>query len=416
MIVSWTAGEAERLLHEAFPWGALVTVEKGATFLSLDYRIAADLDPDPVDGDVVVVFFVREPTDNSHARRTVSRAALEQAAKTGALHFADRGSARQPEIEDLHLLADPERDFVGRQATGESGFIRRMRLHQSWWRTFRLRRPFGTGPYPTSTTPHGNMLDESGDEAGANFLSDEARDAYKVRWEFTHEGVDPFRTRRNLMASQPMCFNVFGHLDSHRDLAGQLFRELVGADEVATVTGIEIERLSTALGDRTAFDAFVTYLRPNGKPGCIAIETKLTEKFSQEIYDWEHYLEQAAFATDVWKTSDPTLLGDLRWSQLWRNHLLGRAESTDKNLGPVSMLVVHHPNDTACDANVAGYCDLLYDSKRVMAVDLQRIHDILTAAAGDSPTHVAWLADLADRYLNLRLSEPLDRLLREKRR
>jgi hypothetical protein len=413
--VSWNACEAENLLRTVFPWGAFVTVASGATFLSIDYQVAEEMEPDPVDGDAVVVLFVREPTDNSNTCPTVTRPALEEAAKTGTLRFADGGHARQPEVEYLPALDDPERDLVGRQSKGESGFIRRMRLHQSWWRTFRLRVPFGTGPWPSSTTEHGNMLDAAGDAAGLNFLTQEAGAAYAKRWAQTHEGVDPFRTRRNLMASQPMCFNVFGHLDSHHDLATHLFRELLGADEVGFVTGIEIERLSTALEDRTAFDAFVTYERPDKTPGCIAIETKLTEKFSQQEYPWAHYVEHPAFDETVWKTSDTALLGDLRWSQLWRNHLLGQAESTGKDLGPVSLLVVHHPNDADCDDNVTGYRELLHDDVRVMAVDLQRIHDILTTGAAGDADHQQWLADLADRYLNLYLSEPLDRLLRGKR-
>lgn len=416
MVVSWSAGEAEELLRTALPWGAVVTVQSGSPFVSLDYRVADDMEPDPVNGDMVVVSFVREPTDNSRARPTVTRQALEVAAKTGMLSFSDGGSARHPEIEDLQSLADPERDFVGPQSNGESGFIRRMRLHQSWWRTFRLRVPFGTGPWPSSTARYGNMLGATGDDAGLNFLTPEAQAAYAKRWEEAHEGVDPFRTRRNLMASQPMCFNVFGHLDSHRDLATHLLREILGTDEVATVTGIEVERLSTALGDRTAFDAFVTYLRPDGIPACVAVETKLTEKFSQHEYDWSYYVAHSAFDTAVWKTTDTSQLGNLQWSQLWRNHLLGRAESAAKNLGPVSMLVVHHPKDSACDENVTGYCALLHDNVKVMAVDLQRIHDILSTAAQGDPAQQRWLADLADRYLNLHLSDPLDRLLREHRR
>jgi hypothetical protein len=69
-----------------------------------------------------------------------------------------------------------------------------------------------------------------------------------------------------------------------------LFQRLLSNSEVSAVTSIEIERLSDALGDRTAFDAFVTYRRPDGAHACVAVETKLTEPFSQQAYDWTRYV------------------------------------------------------------------------------------------------------------------------------
>lgn len=197
-----------------------------------------------------------------------------------------------------------------------------MRLHQSWWRTFRLRVPFGTGPQKGSEKAYGNMIDADGDVAGLNFLSHEAQDAYDQRVAVTTAGVEAFRTRRHLMASQPLAFNLFGHLSKHLDLATGLLRLLLGTDEVGEVTSIEIERLSASLGDRTAFDVFATYTRPGGSSACIAIETKLTEPFSQHDYDWTAYLAHSAFDPTVWRTTDTACLGDRRWSQLWRNHLL----------------------------------------------------------------------------------------------
>lgn|GEM_PF-5508699 len=44
------------------------------------------------------------------------------------------------------------------------------------------------------------------------------------------------------------------------------------------------------LGDRTAFDAFVEYRTAEGALCALGIETKLTEPFSQKVYDGEPYL------------------------------------------------------------------------------------------------------------------------------
>lgn len=205
-----------------------------------------------------------------------------------------------------------------------------------------------------------------------------------------------------------MAFNVFGHLSKHLDLATGLFRSILGPDEVGELTGIDIERLSPALRDRTAFDAFATYQRPDGTPGCVAVETKLTEKFSQQPYNWETYLNHPAFDPAVWTTTDPNVLGDKRWSQLWRNHLLARAATTtNPDLGTASVLVVHHPQDPHCADAVAGYRRLLTDPDTVQPVDLMEIRAALGELVEGDPDQEAWLADLYDRYLNLRLSDGL---------
>jgi len=295
---------------------------------------------------------------------------------------------------------------IGPQASSDNGWRKRMRLHQSWWRAARLQVPCGTGPYPSSTSLLGNMLTEADAAAGLNFLSPEAHRSFLDRLAETKVGVDPWRTGHNLLASQPMAFNLFGHLSHRLDLATALFASLVGPDEVAEVTSIEIERLSDALGDHTAFDAFVTYLRPNGSPGFLAIETKLTEPFSQQAYDWPKYLAHGAFSRSVWKTDDPAILGAPKWSQLWRNHLLALAESAAiPNLGEPIVLVVHHPADPGCVANVDGYRKLLVDEQSCRRLDLGMIVGVLAGLVEPGSPDAEWAGRFADRYVRLELSE-----------
>lgn len=404
--MGWSRSEAEELLRRAFPWGAHVTVQGGSEFVAIRYTVQ-EIDEG---NDAAVVMFERSPGDTV---QRVTRVALEAATRFGVLELGGGARVRQPEVDDLHYLASPFRDLIGPQSPGESGWTARMRLHQSWWRTFRLRTPFGTGPQKDSTKRYGNMLDADGDARGLNFLTQEGREAYDQRVALSTAGVHPFRTRRNLLASQPMAFNVFGHLSSYPDLASGLFRALLGSDEVAEVTSIELERLSTALGDRTAFDAFATYRRPDSTAACVAIETKLTEPFSQDAYDWGAYVAHPAFDSGVWNTTDTATLGDRRWSQLWRNHLLARAESTaHPKLGPSTVLIVHHPLDPHCRTNVDGYRQLLQDPATVKAVDLGGIRDALSDLVKGDDYQGRWLTDLSDRYLNLRLSDPLVELRR----
>jgi hypothetical protein len=393
--------QANALLREAFPWRATLEVPGAGSFVSLRYY-AEEAGPEGAE-----LCFERDP-----GVRTVevTWADLEAGVQTGVLR-SDGTVVRQPEIPDLGLLSDPIGDFLGPQSTSGNAWTARMRLHQSWWRAFRLRVQFGTGPTPKSAAPQGNMLDSAAADAGLNFLSADARQAYTDRQATGAQGVDPWRTPRNLLASQPMAFNLFGHLSRNLDLATAVFVQLLGPDEVAAVTGIKIERLSNALGDRTAFDAFATYTRPDGHPACLAIETKLTEPFSQQCYDWAKYTGNAAFTREIWATDAPGEIGNPKWSQLFRNHLLAVAEcAANPELGIPTVLVVHHPEDPHCDQNVLGYRQLLADQSTVQAVDLGRFAAALRTVV-DMDSDRQWLSDFEDRYLNLGLSAPLVDLL-----
>ncbi|GIU86697.1 MAG: hypothetical protein KatS3mg009_1212 [Acidimicrobiia bacterium] len=392
----------EVLLRRAFPWGVHVARDSGPEFVSVRYGVV-ESDPPAATATVCLEW------DSGETSQTVTAADLERAAVDGAVRLPNGVRLRQPEVGDVHLLASPLRDLVGPQVPSDDPWVARMRLHQSWWRTFRLRVPFGYGPTPSSEKRYGNMIDEDAARHNRNFLTPEAARAYRQRVAEGPAGIDTWRTSRNLLASQTMAFNVFGHLGAHLDLATQLFAALLGDDEVALVRAIEMERLSDALGDRTAFDVFVTYERSGGGNGCVAIETKLTEPFSQRAYDWKRYLSHTAFGTDVWATSDASRLGDPRWSQLWRNHLLARAEcARAPELGTATLMVVHHPGDPHCAANVDGYRALLHDPRAVRGVDLQAIVDTLRdCTAADDEHQQRWIRDLEDRYLDLRPSEGL---------
>lgn len=394
----FTTDEADALLAATFPWRATVERPGEWRFVSLRYHAVED----SAHGDTVQLRFERDPGDTV---ATVTRTDLLASAATGQLSLGDR-VVRQPEADDAVLLAEPFESLIGYQSTGDPSWVARMRLHQSWWRTFRLRVPFGFGPNKGGAQRYGNMLDDEAAAQGDNFLSPSAASEYETRVALTAMGVDPWRTKRNLLASQPMAFNVFGHLAQHLDLATALFDALLG--DVAEVTHGEIERLSTALDDHTAFDAFFTLRRTDGSKGCVAIETKLTEPFSQRAYDWEHYVQHPVFAAGGWSTTDGEVLGDSRWSQLWRNHLLALAELTQHpEVGQPTVLVVHHPSDPHCATNVAGYQELLSDPNTCRAVDLGEIVAVLRPVVADQPEHHDWLERVEERYLRLDMSAPL---------
>jgi hypothetical protein len=265
------------------------------------------------------------------------------------------------------------------------------------------------------------LLPEQG-SAGLDFCSADAHTSFVGCLAVRRRGVKARDTAHNLLTSHAMCFNVFGHLRQHRGIAAAFFTDILGEHAASAVDDIEIEHHSDTIPDRTAFDAYAS----RRVAGDVAIETKLTEPFSQQQYDWHWYLRTCAAATGRWNTTDPSVLGNRKWSQLWRNHLLAVAEHLrtighqcgnradgcrDAHPGGGSagpkVMVVHHSLDAKCVGAVDGYRCPLAEPDDVVRVDLQGVVDSLRRLVGDDPRHSEWIDRLEERYLRLDLSEPV---------
>ena len=323
--------------------------------------------------------------------------------------------------------SDSERLGIGPQYDGDDKFTRRMRLHQSWYRSEVLRVPYGVGPGGKSTKFRGNMLTEGPAEDGKNFLTSAI---FEVAEERLREGsgvVEPFRLKRNMLSSQPMCFNLFGELKRDPELATKLVRALWGKDiaalwgsDRAQVTGVRLEWApedkKEYLNDNTAFDAFIEYEMEGGGKGFIGVETKLTEPFSRDFDDREGRYSKWMTAESPWGAAGPDEVANEERNQLLRDHLLAWAlleRSPEYAHG--SFAVVYHPKEEAydpknkvCDEVVRDYCELLEHklpgndkALPVWAAPLDKVIDTWKTAAPDSE----WLSDFEKRYLDLDSSE-----------
>ena len=212
--------------------------------------------------------------------------------------------------------SDSERLGIGPQYDRDDKFTRRMRLHQSWYRSEVLRVPYGVGPGGKSTKFRGNMLTEGPAEDGKNFLTPAIFEVAKERLEEGSGAVEPFRLKRNMLSSQPMCFNLFGELKRDPELATKLVRALWGKDiaalwgsDRAQVTGVRLEWApedkKEYLNDNTAFDAFIEYEMEGGGKGFIGVETKLTEPFSRDFDDREGRYSKWMTAESPWGAAGP---------------------------------------------------------------------------------------------------------------
>lgn len=186
------------------------------------------------------------------------------------------------------------------------------RLLQSWYRETILRleaSPPAKGP---RKTPVGNWIppvDMSGSEE-PNFLPGAALDAVRERERRRDWGggmLDSDRLHRNLLSSQPLCFNLFGELAHHPTTLADALRVALELP-VAEIRDVRIEWApprDIAIGG-ASFDAFVEYTTTKGGRGFVGIETKYTEDLTpQDVTEaqWELYLsvvsaERSGFAGD----------------------------------------------------------------------------------------------------------------------
>lgn len=296
---------------------------------------------------------------------------------------------------------------LGPQYAGDSRFSARMRRHQSWYRSAVLQRAHGVGPQ-RGGRPYGNYLTAEDGSAGVNFLTPGIFGVAQRRLAERVGVVEEYRLLHNMLSSQPMCFNLFGPLAEDHDLATRLIDAILPG-KVAAVLEVKIEWAPEPaldyLGDRTAFDAVVIYRQPDGQRAFLSIETKLTEPFSQKVYDgplYRRWMDEHA----PWRPESAATVASLKHNQLWRDHLLAVAVRRQQGWAEGRLALVRHPQDTECEAVAAGYRQLLRDGDDSF-IDLP-LDQLVERWAGIVRTEAErrWIDAFRMRYLDLETSGP----------
>ncbi len=245
---------------------------------------------------------------------------------------------------------------LGPQYAQDNVLARRMRKHQSWYRAHELHLPYGTGPGPNDTNSYGNMLTRVDGEAGRNFLTQEI---YEVTLDRIAQGssvVEKYRLLHNMLSSQPMCLNLFGPLVRDYDLAKKLLATLV-PEKISEVTQVKIEWAPQPapdyLNDHTAFDAFIEYRTEDRHLVGLGIETKLSEPFSQKVYDRPEYRRWMKQSDSPWNSDSWNKVQAVEYNQLWRDHLLAVALRfhPKSKYDRTRLMLVYHSEDTNCARN-----------------------------------------------------------------
>jgi len=271
------------------------------------------------------------------------------------------------------------------------------RLLQSWYREVHLR----VGPGYNGRQYVGSLLPQEAASRGLNFLTPEVHAYVRRRVpQIQAEGgtVDATRLQTNLLSSQPLCCNVFGHLSRRLAAAAPVLSTTFGT-RVDEVTRIVVEWApdpDAHLGDRTAFDAFVEY-RAGGQPWFLGIEVKYTEPFSQRPYDRPEY-RRVTRDCGLFVDDAADRLREPATNQLWRQVLLTASLTRAEGYAGGHAAVLTLEGDGGAAKAVAGLtAELRSAAGRPLVGSLER----LVTAAAEQPALGEWAEALRTRYLDL---------------
>lgn len=199
------------------------------------------------------------------------------------------------------------------------------------------------------------------------------------------------RLHRNLLSSQPLCFNLFGHLSSDpSDLLGWV-RSF--QNDVETVDDVRLEWAPlTGNTSGSAFDALVTYTRSDGARGFLGIECKYAENLAKAQPKPAHDKFKVETANGPWHAGAEARLDRPRLRQFWYNQLLTqRVASTADFAEGIGVVVACHDDISAREVVESIRAEL--DDPATLR--FSSINDVVDAVTGNE----AWRREFTERYL-----------------
>lgn len=199
------------------------------------------------------------------------------------------------------------------------------------------------------------------------------------------------RLHRNLLSSQPLCFNLFGHLSPDPSALLRWVRSF--QPDVETVDEVRLEWAPlTGNTGRSAFDAFVTYTMTGGARGFLGIECKYAENLSKAQPRPAHDKYKIETERGPWRKGAETRLDRPKLRQFWFNQLLTqRVLSTSDFVTGIGVVVACHDDVPARDVVEAITAEL----DDPTSLRFSAINDVLDAVAADE----TWRRDFTERYL-----------------
>jgi hypothetical protein len=284
------------------------------------------------------------------------------------------------------------------ERTDKSQFQRRARLLQSLWREQQglpvgehRRRKLGSRlPMPEAETHLWN------------FVSEKTKDVVReeVLGPTSGEGKLYGRPRifNDLLSSQPLCFNLFAELQCNLPLATNVMRA-VSDGRIQTVTSVQFEHSpgrgdARYLGDRSAFDVFVTFDTPSGGRGFVGIEVKYHEHLLGEAATHRERYDEVAALMDCFG-QERQRLREQPLQQLWRDHMLAGILRHEAKYADGFFMLLYPAHNLHCQRAVDSYRVCLTSTESFQPLTLERFAEVLKEHGPEK-----WASRIYDRYVD----------------
>ncbi len=295
-------------------------------------------------------------------------------------------------------IDDLARNLKAYEKTDGSAFRRRARMLQSLWRE---EQGFQCGEH------RGRQLGSRlpmpwAQETLANYLSEGIRQV--VRTEVCDADCRAGkmygkpRIFNDLLSSQPLCFNLFGELQTDLAALSAVICDLT-AGRFTEVHAIDFEyspgrRDPRYTGDRSAFDVFLKCLTPTGYPGFIGIEVKYHENLKGRAGGHKDRYDEIADDMGCFTPDSRVALRRTQLQQIWRDHLLMGAMQEADGYSDALFVILYPEQNVAVAEAVKVYTDCLADSSSFAAWTLEDLVGRLKTRS-----RAVWLDLFENRYL-----------------
>ncbi|WP_052669076.1 PGN_0703 family putative restriction endonuclease [Nitriliruptor alkaliphilus] len=289
---------------------------------------------------------------------------------------------------------------------------RRLRLLQALWRE-EQGLPIGVHPRGgADARPLGSRIGLPHAERHlGNFLTPTIREV--VRAELVAEAVSEGEALAvpqlytDLLASQPLAFNLFGELKADLDTASAWTRHL-WPDRVQQVTRIEFEHAPQLaarqrLEDHSAFDVYLEHTVPGGRAGFIGFTVTYHENLEVAPVRNQPQAEEVARASGLFVDGALPALREPPLQQVWFDHLLALSvlQSDPDRWSGNGLLVFLHPVANAASYRVVdAYRRRLLGSRTFQRTSLEEVVAALQLTSG-----APWVDAFHHRYLDYRRAD-----------
>lgn len=235
----------------------------------------------------------------------------------------------------------------------------------------------------------------------ANFMNDRVRSVVR------EEVLDRTRSRGklygkprifdDLLASQPLAFNLFAELRLDLPLASRLIEGLTkGRFQEVTSIAFEYSPARSSMrytNDRSAFDVFLECTTRSGGRGFIGIEVKYHENLRDKPATHRARYDEIAQLMGCFAPDPDGRLRKAPLQQLWRDHLLAGIVRVADGYEDALFVVLAPKDNQHCDDAVKAYRAQLEDAG---SFDTWILEDVVKSLARSSTNE--WIGRFRDRY------------------